>query len=80
MQRDKIRDIKWYLNVRVEMEQNIDDGRKEKVAPYFRSKTYTALANDDENGHNLNEAFQKMMLWRNLFTRDRIWLLRKSYH
>ncbi|CAG2232690.1 unnamed protein product [Mytilus edulis] len=59
MRRDKIRDIKWYLNVRVEMERNIDDGRKEKVAPYFRSKTYTALAND-ENDHNLNEAFQKM--------------------
>ncbi|CAC5368819.1 unnamed protein product [Mytilus coruscus] len=59
MRRDKIRDIKWYLNVRVEMERNIDGGRKEKVAPYFRSKTYTALAND-ENDHNLNEAFQKM--------------------
>lgn len=57
--REKIRDIKWYLNVRVEMERNIDDGRKEKVTPHFRSKAYTSLENDD-NEHNLNDAFQKM--------------------
>ncbi|CAC5415715.1 unnamed protein product [Mytilus coruscus] len=59
VRREKIRDIKWYLNVRVEMERNIDDGRKEKVTPHFRSKAYTSLENDD-NEHNLNDAFQKM--------------------
>jgi len=57
--RGKVRDVKWYLNVRVEMERNIENGRKEKVTPHFRSKTYIALENDD-NEHHLNEAFQKM--------------------
>ncbi|VDI63265.1 Hypothetical predicted protein [Mytilus galloprovincialis] len=55
----KVRDVKWYLNVRVDMVRNIDNGTKEKTAPHFRSKTYTSLENDD-NDHNLNEAFQKM--------------------
>ncbi|CAC5357663.1 unnamed protein product [Mytilus coruscus] len=41
------------------MVRNIEDGTKEKTTPHFRSKTYTSLENDD-NEHNLNEAFQKM--------------------
>ncbi|CAG2255206.1 unnamed protein product [Mytilus edulis] len=41
------------------MVRNIVDGTKEKTTPHFRSKTYTSLENED-NDHNLNEAFQKM--------------------
>ncbi|VDI77645.1 Hypothetical predicted protein [Mytilus galloprovincialis] len=59
IRRKKVRDVKWYLNVRVDMVRNIEDGTKEKTTPHFRSKTYTSLENDD-NDHNLNEAFQKM--------------------
>lgn len=57
--REKVRNQKWYLNVRVEMVRDIEDGRKEKATSHFRSKNYIALENDD-NDHNLNEAFQKM--------------------
>ncbi|CAC5423990.1 unnamed protein product [Mytilus coruscus] len=59
IRRKKVRNVKWYLNVRVDMVRNIEDGTKEKTTPHFRSKTYTSLENDD-NEHNLNEAFQKM--------------------
>lgn len=59
IRREKIRDLKWYLNVRVEMVRDVNDGVKEKATPHFRSKTYISLENDD-NDHNLNEAFQKM--------------------
>lgn len=55
----KLRNIKWYLNAKVEMVRNVDDGTKEKASPHFRSKTYISLENDG-NDHNLNEAFQKM--------------------
>lgn len=57
--REKVRDLKWYLNVRVEMVGDVNDGVKEKTTPHFRSKTYISLENDD-NEHNLNEAFQKI--------------------
>lgn len=59
IRREKVRDIKWYLNVRVEMVRDIDDGTQDKTVPHFRSNAYTSLANDD-NEHNVNEAFQKM--------------------
>lgn len=55
---EKVRGLKWYLNVKVEMVRDIDNGKKEKAIPHFRSRTYISLANDD-NEHNLNEAYQK---------------------
>lgn len=57
--RDMVRNLKWYLNARIEMVRNIDDGTKEKTVAHFRSKTNIALKNDD-NDHNINEAFQKI--------------------
>jgi hypothetical protein len=41
------------------MVRDIDNGKKEKAIPHFRSRTYISLENDD-NEHNLNEAYQKM--------------------
>jgi hypothetical protein len=43
----------------VEMVRNIDNGQQEKTTAHFRSKTYVSSENDD-NDHNLNEAYQKM--------------------
>lgn len=40
------------------MVRDIDNGKKEKAIPHFRSRTYISLENDD-NEHNLNEAYQK---------------------
>jgi hypothetical protein len=57
--RERVRDLKWYLNARAEMVRNIDNGQQEKTTAHFRSKTYVSLENDD-NDHNLNEAYQKM--------------------
>lgn len=57
--RERVRDLKWYLNVRIEMVRNIDDGTKERIMAHFRSKTNISLQNDD-NEHNMNEAFGKM--------------------
>lgn len=59
MQRKKHRNIKWYVNVRVGMVRDIDDGNQEKAHPHFRSKSYISLMEED-NGHNLNEAFQSI--------------------
>ena len=59
MQRKKHRNIKWYVNARVEMVRDIDDGNQEKARPHFRSKSYISLANEN-NYHNLNEAFQSI--------------------
>lgn len=55
----KHRNIKWYVNARVEMVRDIDDGQQEKAHPHFRSKSYISLQNDS-NDHNLNEAFQSV--------------------
>ncbi|CAG2205030.1 unnamed protein product [Mytilus edulis] len=59
MQRKKHRNIKWYVNVRVEMVRDIDDGNQEKAHPHFRSKSFISLMEED-NDHNLNEAFQSI--------------------
>jgi hypothetical protein len=56
---EKVRGLKWYLNVKVEIVRDIDNGKKEKAIPHFRSRTYISLENDD-NEHNLNEAYQNM--------------------
>lgn len=42
-----MRDIKWYLNVKVEMERDIQDGQTETVIPSFRSRNYVSLFNDN---------------------------------
>ena len=59
-QKQQMRNIKWYMNTKVKFKRDIDNGTKqEETNPHFRSKTYVALENDDEE-HELNEAFQKM--------------------
>lgn len=50
----KVGNIKWYLNAKVEMVRDIENGRKEKTTPHFRSKNYIALIANDANEHNLN--------------------------
>lgn len=57
LRKAKQRNIKWYVNARVEMIRDIEDEKKENAYPHFRSKSYISLENDD-NDHNLNEAFQ----------------------
>ena len=51
------RNIKWYVNARVEMIRDLEGEQKEKAHPHFRSRNYILLLNDDLT-HNLNEAFQ----------------------
>jgi len=58
-QRKKHRNIKWYVNARVEMIRDLEDENKEKAHPHFRSKAYISLA-DENNDHNINEAFQSV--------------------
>lgn len=51
--------LKWYLNVKWKWCVTLTMVNKKKTTAYFRSKTYIYLENDD-NDHNLNEAYQKM--------------------
>lgn len=53
------RNIKWYVNARVEMVRDVDEGNQDKAQPHFRSKNYISLS-DENNDHNLNEAFQSV--------------------
>ncbi|CAC5381016.1 unnamed protein product [Mytilus coruscus] len=53
------RNIKWYVNARVEMVRDVDEGNQYKAQPHFRSKNYISLS-DENNDHNLNEAFQSV--------------------
>jgi len=59
LKRRKHRNVKWYVNARVEMTRDIDDGQQEKTHPHFRSKSYISLQNES-NDYNLNEAFQSV--------------------
>ena len=57
--REEQRNVKWYLNTKVQFRRDVDDGTQENISSHFRSKTYIALQNDDIE-HEMNEAFQKM--------------------
>ncbi|KAJ8311292.1 hypothetical protein KUTeg_011153 [Tegillarca granosa] len=57
--RQKFGQIKWYLNTKIRMERDLEDGTQNHITTYFRSKVYISLEADD-NEHNLNEAMQKM--------------------
>lgn len=57
--RDKMRNIKWYLSTNVQFKKDIEDGKEEKVSSHFRSTNYISLQEEEEE-HDLNEAFQKM--------------------
>jgi ribosome-associated translation inhibitor RaiA len=55
----QLRNIKWYVNARIEMIRTIADGKEEFVIPHFRSKTYIILTAEDPED-NLNAAFQEV--------------------
>ncbi|KAJ8310049.1 hypothetical protein KUTeg_011914 [Tegillarca granosa] len=57
--RQKFRQIKWYLNTRIRMVRDLEDGSQNRITTHFRSKTYISLKSDN-NEHNINEAMQKM--------------------
>ena len=77
--RERVRDLKWYLSARVEMVRNIDNGQQEKTTAHFRSKIYVSLENDD-NDHNLNEAYQKINASLEEFMhKGSNWVLNKIY-
>ena len=57
--RTELRDIKWYINVKVKMVKHLDEGNEQTSFPHFRSNTYTSLLNDNDVEHKINEAFQK---------------------
>ena len=77
LQREKQRNIKWYINVRVEMIRDIDDGNQEKAHPHFRSKNYISLPNEN-NDHNINEAFQSVnRAMEEFIHRGSNWILNK---
>ena len=55
----KLRNIKWYVNARIEMIRTIADGKEEFAIPHFRSRTYITLTGEDPED-NLNAAFQEV--------------------
>lgn len=56
---EKVRHIKWYLNVYVEFTRETNDGVIDSSHPFFKSNTHTLLSNNDVKESDLNEAFQK---------------------
>jgi len=56
---DRVKHVKWYLNVQVEFIRETHEGEVDNSQPYFRSKTYTLLSRDDASNHEINEAYQK---------------------
>lgn len=57
--KNETRNIKWQLNTKVQFKRDVDDGAQEKIDSHFRSKTYVALV-QEEDEHEINEAFLKM--------------------
>lgn len=41
---DKVKHVKWYLNVHVEMTRETNDGEIDNSQPYFKSMTYILLS------------------------------------
>lgn len=56
---DKVRHVKWYLNVHVELTRETNDGEVNNSQPYFKSRTYMLLSKGDIEDGEINEAFQK---------------------
>ncbi|CAC5417052.1 unnamed protein product [Mytilus coruscus] len=56
---DKVKHVKWYLNVQVELTRETNDGELDNSQPYFKSRTYMLLSKSDIEDDEINEAFQK---------------------
>ncbi|CAG2242140.1 unnamed protein product [Mytilus edulis] len=56
---DKVKHVKWYLNVHVEFSRETNEGEVDNTHPYFKSGTYILLSKNDIRDGDINEAFQK---------------------
>ncbi|CAC5378374.1 unnamed protein product [Mytilus coruscus] len=56
---DKVKHVKWYLNVHVEFSRETNEGEVDNTHPYFKSGTYILLSKNDIRDDDINEAFQK---------------------
>lgn len=77
LRREKQRNVKWYVNARVEMVRAVGEGNDNKAHPHFRSKNYISLLNEN-NDHNLNEAFQSVnKAMEEFISKGSDWILNK---
>ncbi|CAC5409972.1 unnamed protein product [Mytilus coruscus] len=75
--RAKKRNIKWYVNAKVEMVRDVDEVNQDKAQSHFRNKNYISLS-DENNDHNLNEAFQSVnRSLEEFITKGSNWILNK---
>ncbi|CAC5365506.1 unnamed protein product [Mytilus coruscus] len=57
---DKVKHLKWYINVHVELSRETNEGEVDNSRPYFKkSNTYILLSKTDIKDDDINEAFQK---------------------
>ena len=57
---DELGQIRWYLDIQVELLRETNDDERDIVSPHFRSGTYALLRLDPDGiYHDLNSAFQK---------------------
>lgn len=56
---DKVKHVKWFLNVHVEFSRETNEGEVDNTHPYFKSGTYILLSKNDIRDDDINEAFQK---------------------
>jgi len=78
---EKIKQVKWYLNLQVELIRETKDEETDTCQPYFKSKTYTLLSKDDITDHEVNEAYQKQFQsFDEYIARGSGWTLKRILH
>lgn len=56
----EIKQLKYYLNISVEMTRQNNEGQEESTKPHFRTKTNVLLSGTDLKENLINENFQKI--------------------
>ena len=78
---EKIKRVKWYLNLQVELIRETNDEETDTCQPYFESKTNTLLSKDDITDHEVNEAYQKQFQsFDEYIARGSGWTLKRILH
>lgn len=74
----ELKQLKYYLNISVEMTRQNNEGQEESTKPHFRTKTNVLLSGTDLKEHMINENFQKIFRSFDEFQRKgSSWTLKK---
>jgi len=78
---EKVKHVKWYLNVQVKFVRETNDGEVDTSQPYFKSKTYIYLSKEDVSDHDINVASQKQFQsFDEYIAKGSVWTLKEILH